>query len=436
MSLDIHRHDRWTDEAPVSPFSGSPLAEPEVETGSTDAPPPWDHQVMPYERPEPGVHREEAPPWVTPTAEGGVRPEPAPVQVDDRAGAAWLGLDEAPLTESDTGTGSSSTPAMPGFLDAETEAFLDEIWQSASTLVEQSLVRRAITKGTTNENELTDLVFFRRHPERNGRTISRSEPNFQALADEWLQIRDVIVRPALQSPGRTRPGRRGGIRPGRRGGTRPRPGGGSGQPDTGEWATKRGELVRVALEEWAYWDNGSLKEDQQRGWERVERYWDETVGWTPSDLRGSALATTVAWSGVLISWVVGRAGIGKDIWTPWSNHSGYMVSLLRNAAGRSDFPITLVPPYSVAPRPGDLINNWRDKNKPYDLDALRRWPPDAALPTFSGHTDIVTRVVPGSHINVVGGNKSNSVGQAELPIDGSGRLKTRTDLVAVIRMGP
>lgn len=64
--------------------------------------------------------------------------------------------------------------------------------------VERLIVRSAIRRGTTSENQLTDLVFFRRHPERNGRALSSSEPNFRQLSQEWLSIRDTIVRPILR----------------------------------------------------------------------------------------------------------------------------------------------------------------------------------------------------------------------------------------------
>jgi hypothetical protein len=67
--------------------------------------------------------------------------------------------------------------------------------------VERLIVRSAIRRGTTNENQLTDLVFFRRHPERHGRALSSAEPDFPRLSQEWLSIRDTIVRPSLRGPG-------------------------------------------------------------------------------------------------------------------------------------------------------------------------------------------------------------------------------------------
>lgn len=66
--------------------------------------------------------------------------------------------------------------------------------------IEQALVRSSIAAGRTGVNELTDIVFFRRHPERGGRLISRSEPDFARLSQEWLTIRDTVVVPILTAP--------------------------------------------------------------------------------------------------------------------------------------------------------------------------------------------------------------------------------------------
>jgi hypothetical protein len=60
------------------------------------------------------------------------------------------------------------------------------------------LIHQAIKGGNRNENYLTDIGFYRRHPERNGRRITVNEPNFNSLRDEWLALRDQLVRPMLQ----------------------------------------------------------------------------------------------------------------------------------------------------------------------------------------------------------------------------------------------
>ena len=85
---------------------------------------------------------------------------------------------------------------MKGLFAFEAEPFEFEAYGGSDSVI----VRSAIRSGTTDENRLADLIFFRRHPEWNGRPISRSEPNSQQLGREWLDIRDRLVRPARQAP--------------------------------------------------------------------------------------------------------------------------------------------------------------------------------------------------------------------------------------------
>jgi hypothetical protein len=56
-----------------------------------------------------------------------------------------------------------------------------------------------IPKGfsASDEARMTDTVFYNLHPERRGRRLAVNEAGFQKLRDEWLHIRDRIVRPAL-----------------------------------------------------------------------------------------------------------------------------------------------------------------------------------------------------------------------------------------------
>jgi hypothetical protein len=62
---------------------------------------------------------------------------------------------------------------------------------------EKTAVQKAVAVGKLGENLLTDLLFFHRHPARGGRFIRKSEPNFSALSEEWLTIRDALVRPVV-----------------------------------------------------------------------------------------------------------------------------------------------------------------------------------------------------------------------------------------------
>ena len=64
--------------------------------------------------------------------------------------------------------------------------------------LEVAAINIAVATGSRNENVLSDLVFFFRHPERKGRLLKKGEPDFGKLSLEWLRdIRDRLVRPVL-----------------------------------------------------------------------------------------------------------------------------------------------------------------------------------------------------------------------------------------------
>ena len=98
------------------------------------------------------------------------------------------------------GTGSSPSPSATGTLGA----LLSAVGSAASAVMEAlrnglwpNAVRLAIAGGQRDPNALTNLVFFARHPERNGRPLAQGEPDFARLSREWLDIRNNLVRPAL-----------------------------------------------------------------------------------------------------------------------------------------------------------------------------------------------------------------------------------------------
>jgi hypothetical protein len=63
--------------------------------------------------------------------------------------------------------------------------------------LEAVAVSLAVRFGIHNENRLSDLIFFRRHPERSGRLLRKGEKNFKTLSQEWVHIRDQLVRPPI-----------------------------------------------------------------------------------------------------------------------------------------------------------------------------------------------------------------------------------------------
>lgn len=66
--------------------------------------------------------------------------------------------------------------------------------QKQSATSEQQLIQNALRQGHRNENYLTDIVFSARHPERKGRALQAHE---RRLRQEWIEIRNRLVRPAL-----------------------------------------------------------------------------------------------------------------------------------------------------------------------------------------------------------------------------------------------
>jgi hypothetical protein len=60
--------------------------------------------------------------------------------------------------------------------------------------LDEAAVRGLVAMGIESENDLTNLLFWAQHPEA---ALRKIEPGDNALAADWLQIRDTIVRPAL-----------------------------------------------------------------------------------------------------------------------------------------------------------------------------------------------------------------------------------------------
>lgn len=104
----------------------------------------------------------------------------------DLLDAEVLGVD-LPTNYLDPGAAGQAT------VDAATQAALEAVRTYPGAALEA-----AIARGLREENQLTDLEFFGRHPERGGAKIEKSEKD---LAKEWLELREKVVRPALAKAG-------------------------------------------------------------------------------------------------------------------------------------------------------------------------------------------------------------------------------------------
>jgi hypothetical protein len=67
---------------------------------------------------------------------------------------------------------------------------------------DRAVISAQIARGTRDENKLSDAVFDDRHPEWTGKSLRNAQ---LSLRQEWMQIRDGIVRPQLKQPATVQP---------------------------------------------------------------------------------------------------------------------------------------------------------------------------------------------------------------------------------------
>jgi hypothetical protein len=94
-----------------------------------------------------------------------------------------------------------NTFADPYFEMEEEFSFQDfphSILEALGNGLEGVAIKLAAAFGDRDENRLTNLVFFARHPERSGGKLVKGEPGYDQLSAEWLDIRDNLVRPAMK----------------------------------------------------------------------------------------------------------------------------------------------------------------------------------------------------------------------------------------------
>jgi hypothetical protein len=111
-------------------------------------------------------------------------------------GEAWQEWGEPDATELLALESERSHPILSVF--ALPGAVLDALSGGLSSLA----VGLAVSAGYGDVGQLTNILFYFRHPDLIGRKI---EPGQRALAAEWISIRDQIVKPALQSIGTAPP---------------------------------------------------------------------------------------------------------------------------------------------------------------------------------------------------------------------------------------
>lgn len=84
----------------------------------------------------------------------------------------------------------------PGAAGNAAEYLTAEKWLRERTVEELKTLVEAIQSGVTDPWQLTDLIFYARHPEMKGQPLTDRE-----LLDEWNQISALLVHPAINEVG-------------------------------------------------------------------------------------------------------------------------------------------------------------------------------------------------------------------------------------------
>ncbi|HEV7905261.1 MAG TPA: transglycosylase SLT domain-containing protein [Pyrinomonadaceae bacterium] len=81
-----------------------------------------------------------------------------------------------------------------GERDSAPRYLSDEAWARQRTLEELKTLVQAIQSGVTDPWQLTDLIFYARHPDMIGQPLTKEQ---QPLLDEWNAISALLVHPAI-----------------------------------------------------------------------------------------------------------------------------------------------------------------------------------------------------------------------------------------------
>lgn len=170
----------------------------------------------------------------------------------------------------------------------------------------------------------------------------------------------------------------------------------------GEWARFGRQVIVYSTDQPPRTEQLGIKERDAP--QRINDYWAAVDHPERSGL------DNVAWSAAFISWVIGSAGVSRDLFCPDQRHTIYVERLVDRARRPG---AALIPrrPGERAPRVGDLICASR-AGSGTTLDNLNRG---------AGHCDIVVEVKPG-WAAAIGGNVGDSVSRSVFPLDGNGFL--------------
>lgn len=171
-------------------------------------------------------------------------------------------------------------------------------------------------------------------------------------------------------------------------------------------------ILKAAQYEWDLWNLPTVKKESSSSMEStLRKYWEEGAG---SKFPGYS----TPWSAVFISYLMKKAGAGKDF--PYSaSHHTYIVQSIKNKLlGTGVFQGYKM--NEAKPEIGDLLAFPRQSGVTYDTTKY-----------YSSHTDLVI-AHNGDHLITIGGNLSNTVKKTKVDLDANGYVKN-PKYIAVIK---
>ena len=182
----------------------------------------------------------------------------------------------------------------------------------------------------------------------------------------------------------------------------------------------RRRVTAIAVREWNYWRQGTIKETDPSIRARLQDYWRTGTG---SERREIDWPSKVPWSAAFLSWVMRKAGAGSAF--PYSGqHAIYISAAKRNRLENNRNPFKAYRVNEVAPRVGDLVCKSRGGSQATY---------DNIQPGMKTHCDIVVEIRPNAVVTI-GGNVSNSVSHTVVRTNPQG-LIIAPSYFAVIRVG-
>lgn len=169
------------------------------------------------------------------------------------------------------------------------------------------------------------------------------------------------------------------------------------------------KVKEIVEQEWAFFDRGQKKEDEDGYYQRVGDYWREGLEITDRDGRDRQYR----WSAAFVSWVMKNAGAGNHFKYS-SRHSVYIRDAIQKRNNNdSNAAFKGYRLNEVNPQIGDLVcaSSGEDAGK-VDYDTTT---------DYRAHCDIVIETKQGE-IDVIGGNVGDSVSKRTIKVNEKGML--------------